>query len=144
MMTPPPVRRWLLPVRFETLFDMEKEVALGLYAEMGVSLTSAERALINERPTERVQALLAYGRGLEASDRGDLATASEEFAEAASIDPAFEMARLQLQNTSRSAAARTRSSPQAARRAAQISRARQAVQRIRRNPAGYVPPPSRI
>jgi TolB-like protein len=123
----------------ETLFDMEKELALGLYAEMGVSLTPAERARINEMPTESVQALLAYGRGLEASDRGDLATASQEFAEAASFDPDFQMAQLQLQSTSRSAAARRRSSPQAARRAAQLNRARQAVRRIRRNPAGLRP-----
>ena len=123
----------------EALFDMEKEIALGLYAEMGVALTPAERARINERPTESVQALLAYGRGLEASDRGDLTTASQEFAEATSLDPSFQMAQLQLQNTSQAAAARTRSSPQAARRAAQLNRARRAVQRIRRNPAGLRP-----
>ena len=123
----------------EGLFDMEKELALGLYAEMGVSLTPAEVARVNERPTESVQAVLAYGRGLEASDRGDLSMASQEFAEAATFDPNFQMAQLQLQNTSRSAAARTRSSPQAARRAAQLNRARQAVQRIRRNPAGLRP-----
>ena len=123
----------------ETLFDMEKEVALGLYAEMGISLTQAERARINERPTESVQAMLAYGRGLEASDRGDLVTASREFSEAAGFDPGFQMAQLQVQATSRSVAARTRSSPQAARRAARLNRARRAVQRIRRNPAGLRP-----
>ena len=123
----------------EALFDMEKEVALGLYAEMGVALTSAERARINERPTESVQALLAYGRGLEASDRGDFTTAGQEFAEAANLDPGFQMAQLQLQNASQVANARNRSSPQAARRAARLNRARQVVRRIRRNPAGLRP-----
>ena len=123
----------------EALFDMEKELALGLYAEMGISLTAAERTLINERPTESVQALLAYGRGLEASDRGDLATANQEFAQAVSIDPGFQKAVVQVQVTSQSVQARNRSSPQAARRAAQMNRARRAVRQIRRNPAGLRP-----
>lgn len=123
----------------ETLFDMEKELALGLYAEMGVSLTPAERVRINERPTESVQALLAFGRGLEASDRGDFGVANQEFAEALQLDPNFGPAQAQLQASSGSAAARTRSSPQAARRAAHLSKVRQAVQAIRHNPGGLRP-----
>ena len=75
-------------------------------------------------------------RGLAPSDRGNLTTANQEFAQAVSIDPGFQKAVTQVNATGQSVQAQNRSSPQAARRAAQMNRARQAVHRIRRNPAG--------
>jgi TolB-like protein len=55
----------------ERLIDMEKRLALSLFRSMGVQLTPAEEERIVRRPTTRLQALLEYGRGLEAEDRGD-------------------------------------------------------------------------
>mgnify|MGYP002129330453 FL=1 len=53
------------PVRaedaIERLFDLEKQLALDFYEEIGIELTPAERERINERHTESVQALLVFG-----------------------------------------------------------------------------------
>ena len=77
------------------LMEMQKELALGIYHRLGVDLTPAERELVLRRPTENLQAVLAYGRGLEAADAGDFARAAEHFTQAASLDPAFAAARVQ-------------------------------------------------
>jgi methyl coenzyme M reductase subunit C len=45
------------------------------------------------RPTENLQAVLAYGRGLEAADAGNFAQAARHFMEAAALDPGFAAAR---------------------------------------------------
>lgn len=76
----------------DRLFEMEKAMALALYDALGVSLTPAEREAVNRRPTENLQAILAFGRGLAASDEGDYETAVAQFNEAVSIDPGFAMA----------------------------------------------------
>jgi TolB-like protein len=77
----------------QRLFDVEKRVAVGLYASAGVELTVAERERVMRRATENINALLAFGRGLEAEDRGDYRTAAREYDQAASIDPGFDLAR---------------------------------------------------
>jgi tetratricopeptide (TPR) repeat protein len=74
-------------------FDMQKRVALQLYASLGVELTAAERERVTRRPTENLMAILAYGRGLASEDAGDFAAAARHFAEAAALDPAFDEAR---------------------------------------------------
>jgi TolB-like protein/Flp pilus assembly protein TadD len=74
-------------------FDMEKRLAFGLYGSLGVELTPAERERVNQRPTENLQAILAYGRGLEAEDRGAFAEAAREYSRAAQLDPGFTEAR---------------------------------------------------
>jgi hypothetical protein len=71
------------------LFDIEKNVALAIYARLGVQLTPAERERVNRRQTENVQALLAFGFGLEAKDAGRWAEAASHFAQAAQLDPSF-------------------------------------------------------
>lgn len=71
------------------LFDMEKRLALRIYESMGIELTPAERETILQRPTENLQAILAYGRGLQAADVGNYAEAARQFAQAASLDPRF-------------------------------------------------------
>jgi tetratricopeptide (TPR) repeat protein len=71
------------------IFDMEKALALQIYDEMGISLTPTERERVNERQTENLQALLAFGRGLEASDAGRYDEAQAHFTEAARLDPGF-------------------------------------------------------
>jgi len=74
------------------LFDMEKQLALGLYSSLGVQLTAAERERVLQRPTQNLEALLAFGLGLEAEDRGDYAEAARQYERARALDPGFEMA----------------------------------------------------
>lgn len=73
-------------------FEMEKELAFQIYEEMGVALSPAERERVNQRYTENLQALLAFGQGLEASDAGRFAEARQLFQQAAQIDPQFQQA----------------------------------------------------
>ncbi|HET9982601.1 MAG TPA: CsgG/HfaB family protein [Longimicrobiales bacterium] len=76
----------------QRLFDLEKRIALGLYQSMGIELTVAERERVMARPTMNLQALLEFGRGLEAEDRGDFAAAAAHFRRARAQDPGFELA----------------------------------------------------
>jgi tetratricopeptide (TPR) repeat protein len=71
------------------LFDMQKRLVLGLVRGMGIELTPAELARIDRRPTRNLQALLAFGVGLESEDVGAWALAAEHFRRAASLDPGF-------------------------------------------------------
>jgi tetratricopeptide (TPR) repeat protein len=71
------------------LFDMEKQIVFGVLRELGVELTPAEIEAINENRAANLLAFLAYGRGLEASDRGDYEEALQQFDQAAELDPGF-------------------------------------------------------
>ena len=75
------------------LFDLQKRLVLSLFESMGVQLTPTERDRVLERSTRSLQALLLYGRALEAEDRGDWATAAALFQQATEEDPAFGEAR---------------------------------------------------
>jgi TolB-like protein len=74
------------------LFDLEKELAFSIFNNLGIQLTPAERESINQRPTQNMQAFLAYSRGLEAQDRGDYGAAQAAFNDAVTIDPGFRAA----------------------------------------------------
>lgn len=74
------------------LFAMQKALALRIYEEMGVSLTPAERERVTRRYTENLQALLAFGQGLEAADARRYAEAAGFFQQAAALDPGFRQA----------------------------------------------------
>ena len=74
------------------LFAMQKALAFQIYEEMGVSLSPAERERVSRRYTENLQALLAFGEGLEASAAGRFAEAAGFFQQAATIDPGFRQA----------------------------------------------------
>jgi TolB-like protein len=67
----------------------EKAVAFRLFEALGVSLTPAERAQIESRPTQSLAALVAYGRGLEAELAGDRQRATREFQRSLEVDPTF-------------------------------------------------------
>ncbi|MDB4951680.1 MAG: hypothetical protein JWM27_4329, partial [Gemmatimonadetes bacterium] len=71
------------------VLDAEKALALDLYDQLGVQLTAAERERVQRRPTQNLQALLAFGLGLERQDAGDFAAAAAAFRRAAALDPAF-------------------------------------------------------
>jgi tetratricopeptide (TPR) repeat protein len=71
------------------IFDVEKKLVFDVINALGVQLTEAEREAINENRAANLLALLAYGRGLQAVDRGDYAGAVTEFQQAAKLDPGF-------------------------------------------------------
>jgi TolB-like protein len=74
------------------LFDLEKQVVYSIFTNLGIQLSDQERSAIEQRPTQNLQAFLAYSRGLEAEDRGDYDGAGRAFAEAAGLDPTFRAA----------------------------------------------------
>jgi TolB-like protein len=74
------------------LFDLEKQLVLSIFANLGIQLTPAEQSAIEQRPTQNLQAFLAFSRGLEAEDRGDFAGARDAYGEAAGLDPSFRAA----------------------------------------------------
>jgi len=78
--------------RLSQLFDLEKTIVLDIFNDLGIQLTDAERAEISQRPTENMQAFLAWSRGLEAEDRGDFAGARDFYNEAHRLDPSFSAA----------------------------------------------------
>jgi TolB-like protein len=77
----------------DAVFDAEKKIVLALFADMGITLTPAERAAIDQRPTRSLAAFLAYSRGLQAEDADRLDDAARFFGEAVRIDPGFSAAR---------------------------------------------------
>lgn len=74
------------------LFDLEKELVFAIFNNLGIQLTDAEREAINQRPTQNIQAFLAYSQGLEAEDRGDFLAAQQFYTQAQQIDPNFQAA----------------------------------------------------
>jgi hypothetical protein len=74
------------------LFDLEKRIALRLYETLGITLTVAEREVVERRATQNLQALLAYGRGLQQLDAGNFQQAAQHFSRATALDPNFSAA----------------------------------------------------
>lgn len=70
----------------------EKAIAFRLFDALGVTLTPAERAQVEKRPSASVEAVSAYGRGVQAELSGDAPRASTEFQRALRLDPTFRMA----------------------------------------------------
>lgn len=83
----------------DQLFTMEKNIALALFNTLGVTLTTAERNAIEQRPTRSLAAFLSYSRGLELEDRGDLEAANRYYQQAVRIDPGFGSAQQKVQTT---------------------------------------------
>ncbi len=78
--------------QLDRLFDLEKALAFRVFNNLGIQLSPAEQEAINQRPTQNVQAFLAYSRGLVAQDRGDFGAAEADFNQAAVLDPGFQAA----------------------------------------------------
>ena len=73
----------------EDILDAEKALAYELFDQLGVTLTPAERALVEQRPTRNIAALLAYSRGVRFQAEGRYDEAAREYREAARLDPGF-------------------------------------------------------
>ena len=96
----------------DQFFEMEKALVFALFDAMGVTLTPAERERILDRRTDNLQSLLAYGRGLEASQRGAFGEAADHFNRAAQLDPGFALARTEANDAEQLSAAAESSTSQ--------------------------------
>jgi len=81
----------------QRFYEMENRMVLDLFRSMNIELTPAEREAVSHKPTENLEALLAFGLGLEAQDAGRYEEAAERFGEAARIDPNFGLATTKAQ-----------------------------------------------
>lgn len=85
--------------QLQSIFNLEKQIVFGILDAAKYPLTSAEREKINENKTASLLAFMAFGRGLDALDRGDYDQASAQFRQATQIDPSFGAARVQAAQT---------------------------------------------
>jgi tetratricopeptide (TPR) repeat protein len=81
----------------DQLLTLEKNIALGLFQQLGVTLTTAERNAVEQRPTRSLSAFLAYSRGLLLEDEGQFERAETFFDNAVRLDPSFGEARAKSQ-----------------------------------------------
>ena len=81
------------------VLDAEKALVMRIFEELGINLTAAERAEVEQRQTSNVGAMVAFGRGVDAEAHGDAREAVRRFEDAARLDAAFAMARTALVET---------------------------------------------
>jgi len=79
----------------ERVVDAEKELALLLFERLGITLTPAQRTLVEQKQTTQLAALVSYGRGVDADAHGDVVAALAAYGDAARMDVAFSAARAQ-------------------------------------------------
>lgn len=77
----------------DQLLTLEKNIALGVFQQLGVTLTTAERNAVEQRPTRSLAAFVAYSRGLLLEDEGQFERAETFFDDAVRLDPGFAAAR---------------------------------------------------
>lgn len=82
----------------ERVLDAEVELALRTYEALGIVLTPAEKAAIEQNRTKNFAALLAYSRGVRAEANGDYQQAASEYRIALGADPSFAPAKSNLAN----------------------------------------------
>jgi TolB-like protein len=78
-----------VPSPLDAIFAAEKQLVLRIFEQLGVTLTPAERQLVDRRPTSNLEAFLAYSRGLQAVDDGRFQDAARFFESARTLDPGF-------------------------------------------------------
>jgi|ERR1043166_2293431 TolB-like protein len=104
------------------VIDAEKALALRVAEELGVTLTPAQRIAIEQRQTNNVQAMVAFGKGLQAEAKGDIPGAMAQFEEASRMDAAFSAARTQMAAVGAPAASRGGSSSSSSRTSSSVQR----------------------
>ncbi len=82
--------------QLDRFFEVEGRLVIGLFGAMGIELTAAERERVGRNRTANLQALLAFGLGLEAQDAGRFSEAREQFETAITLDPQFTDAEVAL------------------------------------------------
>jgi TolB-like protein len=80
------------------IFEAETQLAFEIFNALGIMLTPAERAAIEQAPTRNVAALLAYSRGVRDESYGRYGAAAEQYRAALAADPNFAEAGLRLSN----------------------------------------------
>lgn len=85
--------------QLDAIFAVEKQLVFAILDALGVTVTARERESITNNRTGSLVAFLAYGRGLDALDRGDYAAALTQFQQATQLDPSFGAARAQQVET---------------------------------------------
>ena len=73
----------------DAIFDAEKEVARQIFNQLGITLTPAEAASLEQRPTKNIGAFIAYSRGVQLETLGRYREAARQYQNAALIDPGF-------------------------------------------------------
>lgn len=101
----------------QRLFEAEAQLALGIYGSLGVQLTRAETLAITKKAAVSAPALLSFGRGLEAEDRGDFSAAARFYGEAVRLEPSFRPAQVHAQGARELASAASQTPADAARAA---------------------------
>jgi len=89
----------------DDILQSEKSLAFALFTQLGVTLTPAERAAVEQQPTRYLSAFLAYSQGTRAEALGDYRDAHAYYARAVMIDPGFSVAASRMQAVSASGAA---------------------------------------
>jgi len=95
-------------MRLDDVLDTEKQIALRLFENLGVTLTPAERAAVEERPTKNIGAFIAYGRAVRYETEFRFADAVREYDEALRLDPTFALAALRREEAAAYAGITTR------------------------------------
>ncbi len=98
--TPNPTEAANRSASLSAFVELQKELVFDLIEHMGIELTPEQKARIDFRPTDNLQAFLAYSRGLQEEDAGRYRQAARYYAEAARLDPAFEAASSRLEAVS--------------------------------------------
>ncbi len=83
--------------QLDNLFAMQKQLVFRVFDQLGVTLTPAERQLVDRQATTNINAFLAYSRGLLAADDGRFEDATRYFQEARTLDPGFGAASARFQ-----------------------------------------------
>ena len=81
-----------------SIFDAEKALAYRIFAELGITLSPAERNAIEQRPTANINAFLAYSRGVRDEAHAQYSSAAANYRAAVRADPAFAPAKARLDN----------------------------------------------
>lgn len=83
--------------KFSSFLQTEKQLVLQILEILGIKITQEqEKKILQNIPTESLEAFLAYSRGLDFSDKGMFREAEKAFENAISIDPGFNQARENL------------------------------------------------